>query len=245
MGRSLGTLGHMTATPQSNVADAEAFGREELAGMDGSHDWWHIHRVRTTALALASEERLVSPRSLEIVELAALLHDVRDWKYSGDADAGARGSRLFSSRAYPSDRADAVVDIVSRVGFKDELASASATPRDGPSVSPAGVTPEFACVQDADRLDAMGAIGIGRTFCYGGAKGSPMHVPGVAPREGLTREAYVAGGGVDTTVNHFHEKLLKLRGLMKTDAARRRAERRHRTMLDFLERFHAEWDGTE
>ena len=99
----------MTASPSSIVADAEAFVREELAGMDGSHDWWHIHRVRTTALALASEERLVSPRSLEIVELAALLHDVRDWKYSGDADAGARAVRaFFSARAYPSARADAV-----------------------------------------------------------------------------------------------------------------------------------------
>jgi uncharacterized protein len=112
-------------------------------------------------------------------------------------------------------------------------------------------------VQDADRLDAMGAIGIARTFCYGGAKKNPMHVPGVEPRVEMTRAQYEAaqrgGGGEEdggearpnTVVNHFHEKLLTLRGLMKSDAGRRRAEKRHETMLQFLKTFHAEWDGVE
>ena len=292
------------------VADAEAFVRLELAGIDGSHDWWHINRVRTLALSLASEERLPAA-SLEVVELAALLHDVRDWKYSGDVDAGADAVREWlTCRGYPDDKAAAIVDIISRMGFKEELASAAKkqTAKGGEGRAEE-LSREFKVVQDADRLDAIGAIGIARTFCYGGAKGDPMHVPGVGPREKLTKEQYmssnsggrdggggsgsgsggsdggggggggvllgngtsgatpldsgrqlsapqpISGGGggrggganphVNTTINHFHEKLLTLKGLMKSEAGRRRAEKRHRTMLEFLEHFHAEWDGNE
>ena len=261
------------------IAAAEAFVREELSGMDGSHDWWHIHRVRQNALSLAAEEKLPA-ESLEVVELAALLHDVRDWKYSGDADAGADAVRdWLRGRKYPEDKAAAIVDIISRMGFKEELATAAGGGGGGSTVVILS-SPEFKVVQDADRLDAIGAIGIARTFCYGGASGSPMHVPGVKPREKLTKEQYVSGGGVngadggdgdgeeekkkkkkmknikntcvlhnpphvDTTINHFHEKLLKLKGLMKSEAGKRRAEGRHRKMLQFLENFHAEWEGEE
>lgn len=258
------------------IAAAEAFVREELSGMDGSHDWWHIHRVRQNALSLAAEEKL-PPESLEVVELAALLHDVRDWKYSGDADAGADAVRdWLRGQKYPEDKAVAIVDIISKMGFKEELATAGGGGDGGSPPAPVLLSPEFKVVQDADRLDAIGAIGIARTFCYGGASGSPMHVPGVKPREKLTKEQYVSGGGVnggaggggdgvkegkekkldindknnqpppqhvDTTINHFHEKLLKLKGLMKSDAGKRRAEGRHQTMLQFLENFHAEWEG--
>jgi uncharacterized protein len=118
---------------------------------------------------------------------------------------------------------------------------------------------ELKVVQDADRLDAIGAIGIGRTFCYGGAKGHAMHVPGVKPRKRLTRAEYVGDAKtkkrktektvdttrVETTVNHFHEKLLKLRGLMKTETGRAMAEKRHARMVEFLEAFHEEWEGEE
>lgn len=237
------------AAPDDIITAAEAFVKEELAGMDGSHDWWHIHRVRRNALSLAQEEQLPGS-SMELVELAALLHDVRDWKYSGDVDAGANAVREWlATRGYPGDKASVIVDIISRMGFKEELAK-----KNGAHANE--LTPEFKVVQDADRLDAIGAIGIARTFCYGGAKGDPMHVPGVTPREKLTKEQYTTntngrgqdereGPHVNTTVNHFHEKLLKLKGLMKSDAGRRRAEARHRTMLQFLDHFHAEWDGDE
>lgn len=236
-----------TARDASDVADvivaAEAFVQSELANVDGSHDWWHIHRVRQTALSLAAEEGLRGA-SLRIVELAALLHDVRDWKYSGNLDEGANAVREWlEERQHPRDEVAAIVDIVGRVGFKDEL-------RGGHEL--VDLSPEFKVVQDADRLDAIGAIGIARTFCYGGARGNPMHVPGVKSREKLTKEQYVAGTTgneapphVDTTINHFHEKLLRLKGMMKSEAGKRRAETRHETMLRFLEHFHAEWNGNE
>ena len=247
-----------THSSSAIVAAAESFVREELSAMDGSHDWWHVDRVRKTALSLAAEER-VPVASLEVVELAALLHDVRDWKYSGDRDAGERAVRAFLERhAYDPERLEAVVDIVANVGFKNELPSDDDdSPSPGGSTANATRSPEFRVVQDADRLDAMGAIGIARTFCYGGAKKNPMHVPGVEPRVEMTRAQYEAaqrgGGGEEdggearpnTVVNHFHEKLLTLRGLMKSDAGRRRAEKRHETMLQFLKTFHAEWDGVE
>ena len=222
----------------SIVADAEEWVKSELAGQDGSHDWWHIARVRATALSLAREESLPES-SMLTVELAALLHDVRDWKYSGDANAGAEAvSSWLEDHGHPADDIRSIVKIISNMGFKDELSSSSA---------PAEITPEFKVVQDADRLDAIGALGIARTFCYGGARGDPMHIPGVEPRIPLTKEQYVASstelGRVCTVVNHFHEKLLRLKGMMKSESGRRRAEGRHEFMLMYLEQFHGEWDG--
>ena len=135
------------------------------------------------------------------------------------------------------ERTQTIVDIISRMGFKEELG--------GPAT--VQLPAEFAVVQDADRLDAIGAIGIGRTFTFGGAKNRPMHVPGVPPRVNLTKEQYTkeVGQGKDAspTINHFHEKLLKLKDLMKSEAGRKRAEGRHQTMVDFLDKFHAEWEG--
>ncbi len=224
----------------SIVADAEDWVKSELAGQDGSHDWWHIARVRGTALSLAREESLPES-SMLTVELAALLHDVRDWKYSGDANAGAEAvSSWLEEHGHPADDIRSIVKIISNVGFKDELVSSTS------SSASLEMTPEFKVVQDADRLDAIGALGIARTFCYGGARGDPMHVPGVEPRIDLTKEEYVAsstGGRVCTVVNHFHEKLLRLKGMMKSDSGRKRAEGRHEFMLMYLEQFHGEWDG--
>jgi len=223
--------------PTELIARTETFVQEQLASCDGSHDWWHIHRVRATARGLALEEGADS----EIVELAALLHDVKDWKYSGDPDAGANAcAEWLQSQGYPTDRTEVIVDIVKNMGFKNEL---------GGSVAGRQLSVEFKCVQDADRLDAIGAIGIGRTFCFGGAKKNPMHVPGVAPKVGLTMEEYVKSQSdkerPNTTINHFYEKLFTLKDKMKTEAGRRRAERRHKTMEEFVERFKREWDGEE
>ena len=236
--------------------------KRELAAMDGSHDWWHIHRVRNNALAIARCERPADedPAFDLVVELAALVHDVRDWKYSGDPEAGTEAiardvaDMIRAITDHHPNVLRRVLNVVQGVGFKDELPSSGET-RDEATRSKRDLPLELKVVQDADRLDAIGAIGIARTFCYGGAKGHAMHVPGVEPRGNLTRDDYLGDAGntgkrkrangaaprVETTVNHFHEKLLKLRGLMKTDTGRAMADRRHERMVAFLEHFHEEW----
>lgn len=219
------------------VARTEAHVRRELARADGSHDWWHVRRVRETALSLAREE---GDCDLLIVELAALLHDVKDWKYSGDENAGANAARewLMGVGGVGEEATEAVCEIVRGIGFKTELEGGGRA-----------MSKEFMVVQDADRLDAIGAIGIGRTFCFGGARNSPMHVPDVAPLVDLTAEQYKAmrddATRPNTVINHFYEKLFKLKGLMKTEAGRRRAERRHDVMVEFVKQFLAEWDGAD
>ena len=245
---------------REEIAFVEEWVKHELRQMDGSHDWWHIHRVRNNALGIARKERPggSDPAFDIVVELAALVHDVQDWKYSGDPDAGTRaiardvaGMIRTITDVYPN-VLRRVLNVVQRVGFKDELGDELGEAKKS---SPSDLPLELKVVQDADRLDAIGAIGIARTFCYGGAKGHAMHVPGVEPRERLTRAEYVGDAmtkkrktgkpstRVDTTVNHFHEKLLKLRGLMKTETGRAMAEKRHARMVEFLEAFHEEWEG--
>ena len=182
----------------SIVSDAEEWVKSELAGQDGSHDWWHIVRVRATALSLAHEENLPTS-SMRTVELAALLHDVRDWKYSGDANAGAEAVRSWlTDHGHPTDDTATVVEIVSKMGFKEELSAEAST-------SVAVLSPEFKVVQDADRLDAIGALGIARTFCYGGSRGDPMHVPGVIPARG-SHQGGIHGPGRGTR-QHSREPL--------------------------------------
>ena len=248
---------------REEIAFVEEWVKHELRQMDGSHDWWHIHRVRNNALAIARKEGPGGLGGLDpafdiVVELAALVHDVQDWKYSGDPDAGTRaiardvaGMIRTITDVYPN-VLRRVLNVVQRVGFKDELGDAGEAKKS--SAKKSDLPLELKVVQDADRLDAIGAIGIARTFCYGGAKGHAMHVPGVEPRERLTRAEYVGDAmtkkrqtvestRVDTTVNHFHEKLLKLKGLMKTETGRAMAEKRHARMVEFLEAFHEEWEG--
>ena len=224
------------------VERTERFVRDALADIDGSHDWWHIHRVRLTARALAREE----VADEELVELASLLHDVGDWKYSGVVGAGADAARAFLvGEDYDEGKIDTICGIIANMGFKDSLDTDEVTARERARYAS---SVEFKCVQDADRLDAIGAIGIGRTFCFGGAKKNPMHVPGVEPLVNMTMKEYMASHDSprpNTTVNHFAEKLLKLKDLMNTNSARKRAEKRHETMVWFLERFMREWDGEE
>mmetsp|Transcript_13861 Transcript_13861/g.23423 ORF Transcript_13861/g.23423 Transcript_13861/m.23423 type:complete len:317 (+) Transcript_13861:334-1284(+) len=208
-------------------------GEIEKAGNDSSHDWWHIVRVRNLALTLAKEEGLAT-ETLETVQLAALLHDLHDWKYSGSETAGAEAASAFlSEQGYPANMIEVVVSTIQRVGFKDELEGAPALP----------VWPELAVVQDADRLDAMGAIGIARCLTFGGSRSRVLHDPSVEPRHDLSKADYCDANFKQTTINHFPEKLLKLRGLMKTTAGRRMAEERHTVMEDYLDRFFREWAG--
>lgn len=219
----------MTEEKTDLVARTEAFVRAKLEGEGTGHDWWHLHRVRNLALRLAREE---GGCDLQVVELAALLHDIDDWKFSGDEKAAGRAARAWlASIGCDAATADHVGEIADTVSFK------------GAGVATPMRTKEGEVVQDADRLEALGAIGIARAFAYGGSKGREMHSPDVAPQAHGSFEAYKKSAG--TTVNHFHEKLLLLKDRMHTAAGRRLAEARHRYMEAFLERFHAEWDGRD
>jgi uncharacterized protein len=209
------------------LARTEAHVRREMSGEGTGHDWWHVHRVRQTALRLAAEEG-ADPY---VVELAALLHDVADHKFhGGDHTAGPRAARAWLEEIGADEGTIAhVCEIIAGLSFK------------GAGVATPMRTPEGRVVQDADRLDAMGAVGIARAFAYGGSRGRPLHEPGDAPELHDSFEAYKQSSGA--TTNHFHEKLFLLRDRMNTDAARRVAEGRHRFMEAFLARFHSEWDG--
>ena len=211
----------------SVVALTEVRVRELLAGDATGHDWWHVERVRRLALRLAAEEGA----DKFVVEVAALLHDVADWKLSGDAEAGARRAREWlASLGVEAPIVEHVAGIVAGISFK------------GAGVPTPMSTIEGRVVQDADRLDALGAIGIARAFAYGGSRGRPLHDPSEEPRlHGSFAEYRSATGG---TLNHFHEKLLLLRERMNTAAGRRLADERHRFMEEFVRRFLAEWEGT-
>lgn len=203
--------------------------RRRLEGEGSGHDWWHVHRVRNIAKRLAAEEGA----DQFVAELAALLHDIADWKFHGGDDAaGPRAAReILEGLGVDAPTTDRVCDIVATISFK------------GAGVPTPMATIEGRVVQDADRIEALGAIGIARAFAYGGYKQRPMHVPGEAPVLHATADAYKTSQG--TTVNHFHEKLLLLRDRMHTDAGRRIAAERHRFMEDFLARFHGEWDSAK
>jgi uncharacterized protein len=208
---------------------AEAFARERMHGDGSGHDWWHVHRVRRTALRLAADEG-ADP---VVVELAALLHDVWDHKlHGGDGSVAPREVRrwLLEAGSDPV-TADHVAEIVGDLSFK------------GAGVPTPMRTLEGAVVQDADRLDALGAVGIGRAFAFGGSRGRAMHDPESAAARHDSFEAYSSAEG--STLNHFPEKLLLLRDRMNTAAGRRVADGRHRYMEGFLERFLAEWEGRD
>lgn len=218
-----------TTTAAAVVAACEAHVRAALHGDGTGHDWWHVDRVRRTALRLARAEG----GDPFVVELAALLHDVADHKFHGGSlEAGPAAARAFLEGAGVDAAVTAhVVRIVAGVSFKG---AGVPTPMD---------TVEGRVVQDADRLDALGAIGVARAFAYGGARGRPLHDPAFVPEAHGSFEAYRGAGGPTTA--HFHEKLLLLRDRLHTDAARRIAAGRHAFLETFLARFHAEWDGTD
>lgn len=215
--------------PPEILQAAESFARERMHGDGSGHDWWHVERVRRTALALAAQEG-ADPLT---VELAALLHDVWDHKlHAGDAEVAPREVRRWLlEHDAPAALADHVAEIVRDLSFK------------GAGVPTPMRTLEGAVVQDADRLDAIGAVGIGRAFAFGGSRGRAMHDPAAPAEHHASFQAYSSAAG--TTLNHFPEKLLLLRDRMNTAAGRRAAEGRHRFMEEFLRRFLAEWDGRD
>ena len=185
------------------------------------------YRVWQTARRIGSAEEA----ELLVVELAALLHDIADWKlHGGDSSLGAKIAKdWLDSLGLDPGITGHVCRIVADISFK------------GAAVEQPPLSLEGQVVQDADRLDAIGAVGIARAFAYGGAKGRAIYDPAVTPTEHRTAEAYLAGSG--TTINHFYEKLLLLKGRMNTATGRAIAEKRHRFMEDYLRRFYEEWEG--
>jgi uncharacterized protein len=224
------TVERAAAEARSSVlASTEAYVRSRMEGEGSGHDWWHVHRVRNVALRLAAEEG-ADPF---VVELAALLHDVADHKFhGGDDTVGPRVSREWLEGLDVDEATVAhVCAIVGELSFR------------GAGVPTPMSTREGEVVQDADRLDALGAIGVARTFAYGGSRGRPLHDPDAAPEAHGSFEAYRTSRG--PTVNHFHEKLFLLKDRTNTRSARRVAEERHRFMEAFLERFHREWEAED
>lgn len=211
------------------IEKTKEFVRQKLEGEGSGHDWWHIHRVYNIAVNLAKDEN--NNADLFIIQLGALLHDIADWKFNGgDTNVGAEVSREFLKGLDVDDETiEHVADIVKNVSFK------------GSGEKSQMKTLEGMIVQDADRLDAIGAIGIARTFAYGGHDNREMFNPNIKPQNHKTFEEYKNSRG--TTINHFYEKLLLLKDLMNTKSGRKYAEKRHKFMEEYLEEFYAEWEG--
>jgi uncharacterized protein len=201
--------------------------RQTLGGDSSGHDWFHIERVWKNAVHIGRYEQA----DLQVVQLAALLHDIADWKFhDGDDSAGPRVARSWlESQGVAETVIAKVCQIIAGVSYK------------GANVTASSLSLEGQVVQDADRLDAIGAIGIARAFAYGGHKGRAMHDPSIPPTLHQTFEDYKKDKG--PTINHFHEKLLLLKDRMNTATARKLAAERHRFMEAFLEQFLAEWEG--
>lgn len=206
-----------------------AFIKETLRGAEGGHDWFHTQRVFKNTLLIAREE----PVNLLVVSLAALLHDVADAKFNdGDEKAGPKKARKFlRTLKIPEETLSEVIKIIENVSFKSNLSKSKKQYH----------SRELDVVRDADRLDAIGAIGIARAFNYGGFRGRPLYDPAIAPRPDMSKTAYKKS--VAPTINHFYEKLLLLKDGMQTSTGKRLAEERHAYMLEFLKQFYKEWEG--
>lgn len=217
----------MNQTDAVQLVAAEV--RSRLEGEGSGHDWWHILRVWNMAKHLCEVERA----DFFVVELAALLHDIADWKFhDGDDTVGPRVAReILTEHGIEPTIIDHVVNIISTLSFK------------GAGVPTPMETLEGKVVQDADRLDAIGAIGIARTFAYGGNKNREMYNPEQEPTQHDSKEAYFHNNS--HTINHFYEKLLLLKDRMNTEAAKSIAQGRHEFMEEYLERFYREWEGKE
>jgi len=203
------------------IGTAKQFVQQEIGNDATGHDWWHSYRVLKNALLLSEGEDV----DIEVVQLAALLHDLDDEK--------VRDGNLVAPWLKKNNVANAthILDIINTLSFSHGLKMK---------------TREGMIVQDADKLEAMGAIGIARTFAMGHKVGQLIYDPAIKPREGISKEEYrkmYTGEYKNTTINHFYEKLFKLKDLMNTEKGREIAERREQFMKDYLEEFYAEWDG--
>lgn len=204
--------------------------KKTLEGAEGGHDWFHTERVTHNAKLIAKDE----DGDLFIVELGALLHDIADAKFhNGDESIGPKKAAAFlQSIEVPTHIIQHIVNIIVHISFKSSLGNNNTDKFD---------SPELRVIQDADRLDAIGAIGIARAFNYGGFKNRPLYNPEIEPNLNQDKDTYKKG--MAPTINHFYEKLLLLKDKMNTDAGKRLAHKRHKFMEQFLDQFYDEWNG--
>lgn len=215
-------------TNQQVIQKTKDYVEEKFNGEGSGHDWWHMYRVWKLASNIAESE----PKADKfIVELGALLHDIADWKFNdGDMEAGPRAAREWlESLSVAGDVIRKIEDIVRNVSFK------------GANVKQDMKSLEGKIVSDADKLDAIGAIGIARTFAYGGGHDTPIYDPAIKPVQHNTFDDYK--NSKTHTLNHFYEKLLLLKDILYTDSAKEFAEHRHKYMEQYLEEFYKEWEG--
>ena len=203
------------------------FVKEKLENAEGGHDWFHIERVYKNSILIAKEEDC----DLTVVKLGALLHDIADSKFhDGDETIGPKIARTFlESENVFEETINHVINIIENISFK------------GGNFENKFSSKELEIVQDADRLDAIGAIGIARTFNYGGFKNRALYNPSIAPNLNMSKEEYKNSDA--PTLNHFYEKLLLLKDKMNTATGKKIALERHQYMENFLSQFYAEWQG--
>ncbi|WKK66403.1 HD domain-containing protein [Lutimonas zeaxanthinifaciens] len=208
----------------------ENFVKKTLHDAEGGHDWFHIERVRRNALHIANGEN-TDPF---IVELGALLHDIADAKfYDGDETVGPKKAEEFlKDHGVKEEIIEHIKNIINYVSFKSSLGQNNETVFE---------SPELKIIQDADRLDAIGAIGIARAFNYGGFKNRSLYDPEIDPNLNMDKETYKKSKA--PTINHFYEKLLLLKDMMNTETGQKLAEERHQFMKLYLEQFYQEWEG--
>ena len=206
------------------------FVKTTLKGAEGGHDWFHIERVWKNAKLIAKDEEV----DIFIVELGALLHDIADSKFhDGDENIGPKKSRAFLESLHIDENIILHIDhIIKNISFKNSLDPNNNKFRSN----------ELDVIQDADRLDAIGAIGIARAFNYGGFKNMALHNPDIKPQLQQSKQAYKKSTA--PTINHFYEKLLLLKDKMNTKTGQKIAAGRHKFMEDFLDQFYKEWEGT-
>lgn len=202
------------------------FVKEKLEGAEAGHDWFHIERVWKLSKKIAQTEDC----NLNVVELSALLHDIADSKFhNGDETLALKISREFlEAQNVEEEIIQQVLFVIQNISFKNR------------GEVPQNLSIELKIVQDADRIDAIGAIGVARTFNFGGFKNNMMYHPDIQPKLNMSKEEYKKSNG--TTVNHFYEKLLLLKDLMNTNEGKKIAEERHQFMLTFLDQFMKEWN---
>lgn len=213
----------------SQIIEAtKSFVKETLKHAEGGHDWFHTERVYNNALRISKTENV----DVFIIKLGALLHDIADSKFfNGDETIGPQmASEFLFKQNVDSLVIEHVVNIIKHISFKNSLENKSSF-----------TSNELEVIQDADRLDAIGAIGIARCFNYGGFKNRPLYDPEIKPNLNMTKEAYKASAS--PTINHFYEKLLLLKSMMNTKTGKQLAEKRHQFMELYLKQFYDEWEG--
>ena len=209
------------------IQNTITFVKLQLANAEGGHDWFHIERVFKNTLTIAKNEKC----DLLVCQLGALLHDIADSKFhNGDEEIGPNTARIFmESEGVSEEITEHVIQIIKNISFK------------GGNFEKKFNSIELQVVQDADRLDAIGAIGIARCFNYGGFKNRTIYNPEIQPNLSMSKEDYKNSDS--PTINHFYEKLLLLKEKMNTESGKKIAQKRHDYMEGFLKQFYGEWDG--